>query len=878
MASIKELLMEAALWGDAFLKAEQRKDAREAEKIKQELMLKTQELTNKINDEKLKLAKQEHLRLVQKQEQDLAREAQETGNLMSWMKELTSPPSQDQTKSLTKSRVIGDEDKSLAESGVDTTAKTGAAVDLQESLQSAIAKPPEEIPANMKKLLQEQMQRQAQRAPVAERETARRRLPAPAKKAPGVPVTAQPQPVSGAPVYKVETPGALMPGVAAKTGVAPPLSQIPEITDVSAYVDRAKEIPPKLRATDTQTEVGKDVIAGTTTDIPKRVVQSIEKEVGPLGKEIETVHTNETVNENYYGAGPMRNMVDNLKLRFPGTSRIGLEKMAGDLMEQSIFISTGAKVNFPGSTQYREKQVEIRDSENHIIEYNRDTGKIRRIPKNIDISNDRAPWSDIKSVMDYYQEQGIPFTLPKGYATTNGELAEASKSMGLKTGPVKTEIIEKGVTPDWFFYTIERDPTKPGVYTKIVTDIRKYPQLTLNDLRVLKELGITDMSVADNIGILKHFGITIPDNMPSKYDKMQLVWADDPTDPTKKQAFWAYANSKDATIEPVQVPLLRDGNPLTISKKEADDELREWSLPNRETWRKGTKGEFDKRPANKNFNEITHQFFNVLQTARDEFNIAWSKMPLNQSGQAVFTTNDNKKFELAREDVSIVPLTDQNGDLITDENGGQVYKRRIKTHEEMGLKRWQSLNAPTQALIMSFNKILDYASTVRQSEYARTGEGQGILRWVQGLFPRFSKGGAGMTLSEVEDFYGLAEKIYNKTVEGYKKKSTQWLNDVMEKARTWDMNPYAILPSNFFELYGVPETFNSRFMNARTPEKRKTVLNEMWNILYPQIEEDTPATVDNPNEQPTGTVKLGSSRKGVNFMMKKESNAITTTQ
>tara|TARA_R110002020_G_scaffold243190_1_gene456686 strand:- start:527 stop:3160 length:2634 start_codon:yes stop_codon:yes gene_type:complete len=874
MASIKELLMEAALWGDAFLKAEQRKDAREAEKIKQELMLKTQELTNKINDQKLKLAQKEHERLLQKQEQDLAREKQEQGNLMSWMKELTSPPvnlSPDQTKSLTKSRVIGDEEKSLAESGVDTTAKTGAAVDLQESLQSAIAKPPEDIPANMQKVLQEQMQRQAQRAPVAERETARRRLPAPARGTAPPPTAVQAQPTATAP-------GALMPGVAAKTGVAPPTTK-PETIDVTPYVDRAKEIPPKLRATDTVTEVGKDTIAGTTTDIPKGVQQTVEKQVGPLGKEIETIHTNETVNENYYGAGPMRNMVDNLKQRFPGVSRIGLERMAGDLMEQSIFISTGAKINFPGSTQYREKQVEIRDSENHIIEYNRDTGKIRRIPKNIDISNDRAPWSDIKSVMDYYKEQGLPFTLPNGYATTNGELAEASKSMGLKTGPVKAEIIEKGVTPDWFFYTIERDPTN-GKYTKIVTDIRKYPQITLNDLRVLKELGITDMSVADNIGILKHFGITIPDNMPSKYDKMQLVWADDPTDPTKKQAFWAYANSKDATIEPVQVPLLRDGNPLTISKKEADDELREWSLANRETWKKGTKGDFDKRLANKNFNEITHQFFNVLQTARDEFNIAWSKMPLNQSGQAVFTTKDNKKFELDDRDVSIVPLTDQNGDLITDENGGQVYKRRIKTHEEMGTERWQSLNAPTQALIMSFNKILDYASTVRESEYARTGAGQGIFQWVQGLFPRFSQGGAGMTKREVEDFYRLAEKVYNKTVEGYKKKSTQWLNDVMQKARTWDMNPYAILPSNFFELYGVPETFNSRFMNARTPEKRKTVLNEMWNILYPQIEEDTPATVDDPNEQPAGTVKLGSSRKGVNFMIgeKKESNANTTTQ
>ena len=396
MASIKELLMEAALWGDAFIKAEQRKDVREAEKIKQELLLKTYELNNKINDEKLKLAQKEHERLMLKQEQDLRLKTQEKKSfteLIFGEKGLTRPLSEEQRESLTKSRVIGDEDKTLAAAGVDPTAKTGPSVDLQESLQSAIGKPPEEIPANMQKLLQEQIaqkQRQAQRAPVAERETARRRLPAPPKKAPGVPVTAQPQPVSGAPVYKVETPGALMPGVAAKLDIAPPLSQIPEITDVSSYVDRAKEIPERLRATDTVTEAGKDVIAGTTTDIPKRVVQTVEKQVGPLGKEIETVHTNETVNENYYDKGIMRNMVNNLQLRFPGTPRVGLEKMAGDLMEHSIFLSTGAKINFPGSTQYREKQVEIRDSENFIIEYDRDTGKIRRIPKNIDISNDRA--------------------------------------------------------------------------------------------------------------------------------------------------------------------------------------------------------------------------------------------------------------------------------------------------------------------------------------------------------------------------------------------------------------------------------------------------------------------------------------------------------
>ncbi len=48
-------------------------------------------------------------------------------------------------------------------------------------------------------------------------------------------------------------------------------------------------------------------------------------------------------------------------------------------------------------------------------------------------------------------------------------------------------------------------------------------------------------------------------------------------------------------------------------------------------------------------------------------------------------------------------------------------------------KEGHSLNLASQAIINAFNKILDYASVVRESEYARTPEGQGFLNRIKGF-------------------------------------------------------------------------------------------------------------------------------------------------
>lgn len=59
-------------------------------------------------------------------------------------------------------------------------------------------------------------------------------------------------------------------------------------------------------------------------------------------------------------------------------------------------------------------------------------------------------------------------------------------------------------------------------------------------------------------------------------------------------------------------------------------------------------------------------------------------------------------------------------------------------------------NALSQALISSFGKITDPSSVVRESEYARTPEGQALTNRLPGLVEKLKKGGAGLVDSELE--------------------------------------------------------------------------------------------------------------------------------
>ena len=66
------------------------------------------------------------------------------------------------------------------------------------------------------------------------------------------------------------------------------------------------------------------------------------------------------------------------------------------------------------------------------------------------------------------------------------------------------------------------------------------------------------------------------------------------------------------------------------------------------------------------------------------------------------------------------------------------------------------LAAGSQAVLVTFQKILDPTSVVRESEYARSAAGQSALSRIQGAYDRLAQGGAGVPVAELEKFAALA--------------------------------------------------------------------------------------------------------------------------
>ena len=72
-----------------------------------------------------------------------------------------------------------------------------------------------------------------------------------------------------------------------------------------------------------------------------------------------------------------------------------------------------------------------------------------------------------------------------------------------------------------------------------------------------------------------------------------------------------------------------------------------------------------------------------------------------------------------------------------------------------------------QAVLVTFQKILDPTSVVRESEYARSAAGQALLARAQGYMEQLARGGTGMPLSELRRFSALAENVAKTFSKGY---------------------------------------------------------------------------------------------------------------
>lgn len=70
-----------------------------------------------------------------------------------------------------------------------------------------------------------------------------------------------------------------------------------------------------------------------------------------------------------------------------------------------------------------------------------------------------------------------------------------------------------------------------------------------------------------------------------------------------------------------------------------------------------------------------------------------------------------------------------------------------------------SKNALDQALVITFNKMLDPGSVVRESEFARTPTGQSFISRLQGASEKLAKGGVGLTDAERDEIIVVAKQL-----------------------------------------------------------------------------------------------------------------------
>lgn len=77
----------------------------------------------------------------------------------------------------------------------------------------------------------------------------------------------------------------------------------------------------------------------------------------------------------------------------------------------------------------------------------------------------------------------------------------------------------------------------------------------------------------------------------------------------------------------------------------------------------------------------------------------------------------------------------------------------------------KDLNATSQAILVTFQKILDPESVVRESEYARSPQGQAMIEALKGYVNRISQGGPGVTPQSLQEFHRVAQTFRDRSMQ-----------------------------------------------------------------------------------------------------------------
>lgn len=115
-----------------------------------------------------------------------------------------------------------------------------------------------------------------------------------------------------------------------------------------------------------------------------------------------------------------------------------------------------------------------------------------------------------------------------------------------------------------------------------------------------------------------------------------------------------------------------------------------------------------------------------------------------------------------------------------------------------------------QALIMIFNKMLDPISVVRESEFARTPQAEGVMERIKAVIPKLQEGGVGISDRDREELVRTAQMLTDAGRDGYNK----IINNYREAFSGYShlgVNPDRIIKSFEIELSEPAEVKRSLF-------------------------------------------------------------------
>lgn len=188
------------------------------------------------------------------------------------------------------------------------------------------------------------------------------------------------------------------------------------------------------------------------------------------------------------------------------------------------------------------------------------------------------------------------------------------------------------------------------------------------------------------------------------------------------------------------------------------------------------------------------------------------------------------------EDTGMKKTTSREGELSTAQKAGMekdlrkeyyAYSKEAKAAQrqislmntsykeaEKAYKAGTSMNAASQGVLIVFQKMLDPTSVVRESEYARSGEGQSLLNRIDGTYTKLVQGGAGVGLKELKTFVDLS----NTFLANYKAQQDDYAKIVSSNAENYGLNMQNILAPEDIKR-GTSETSETKIVNGVTYKK-----------------------------------------------------------